>query len=325
MAKLPPVPIEPSMLEVQARPAVRVPSSVSLADPANETVAPDVKLAPLAGAEMTTTASRDFGREIQASPVLYHPPRFTRLAQRRPADLRARREGESKVSDLVQLLPRDEHNVALERNVKPPDWKNPKPDGRYNLVVIGAGTAGLVTAAGAAGLGARVAIIERQLMGGDCLTVGCVPSKGVISAARVARHVRYAGDFGVRVPGNVEVDFSRAMERMRRLRARISVNDSAERFRDLGIDVYLGEGSFVDSNKVRVGDATLEFKKAVIATGARASVPPIPGLDQVEYLTNETVFSLTELPRRLGVIGAGPIGCELAQSFALLGSEVFLQ
>ncbi len=228
------------------------------------------------------------------------------------------------MSDLVQLLPRDEHNVALERNVKPPDWKNPKPDGRYNLVVIGAGTAGLVTAAGAAGLGARVAIIERQLMGGDCLTVGCVPSKGVISAARVARHVRYAGDFGVRVPGNVEVDFSRAMERMRRLRARISVNDSAERFRDLGIDVYLGEGSFVDSNKVRVGDATLEFKKAVIATGARASVPPIPGLDQVEYLTNETVFSLTELPRRLGVIGAGPIGCELAQSFALLGSEVFL-
>jgi len=228
------------------------------------------------------------------------------------------------LAELIQLLPRDEHNQTLESHVKPPGWKNPQPRGRYNLVVIGAGTAGLVTAAGAAGLGARVALIERSLMGGDCLNVGCVPSKGVISAARVARQARYAQDYGVDMPGGFKVDFPRVMERMRRLRARISPADSAARFRDLGIDVYLGQASFIGSNKVQVGDATLEFKKAVIATGARAAAPPVPGLDQVEYLTNESVFSLTELPRRLGVIGAGPIGCELAQSFALLGSDVYL-
>jgi pyruvate/2-oxoglutarate dehydrogenase complex dihydrolipoamide dehydrogenase (E3) component len=225
---------------------------------------------------------------------------------------------------LVQLLPRDEHNLELERNVKPTDWLNPKPQGRYHLVVIGAGTAGLVTAAGAAGLGARVALVERELMGGDCLNVGCVPSKGLISAARVARNAKYAGDFGVDLPGGFEVNFAKVMERMRRLRAKISPADSVARFSELGIDVFLGEASFLDSNHVKVGDTTLEFKKAVIATGARASAPPIPGLDGVDHLTNESVFSLTELPKRLGVIGAGPIGCELAQSFAHFGSDVFL-
>lgn len=228
------------------------------------------------------------------------------------------------MSDLVQLQPKDEHNQELESNVRPPDWANPTSLGRYNLVVIGAGTAGLVAAAGAAGLGAKVALIERSLMGGDCLNVGCVPSKGLISAARISRAVRHAGDFGVRVPDGATVNFAAVMERMRRLRAGISPNDSASRFRDLGVDVFLGEGRFTSSNSIQVGDQTLKFKKAVIATGARAAAPPIPGLDQVDYLTNESVFSLTELPRRLGVIGAGPIGCELAQSFALFGSEVFL-
>jgi pyruvate/2-oxoglutarate dehydrogenase complex dihydrolipoamide dehydrogenase (E3) component len=160
-------------------------------------------------------------------------------------------------------------------------------------------------------------------MGGDCLNVGCVPSKGVISAARVARTVRHAGEFGVDVQGET-VAFARVMERMRRLRARISPADSAQRFRDLGVDVFLGQGAFTGSDTIQVGDRTLRFKKAVIASGARASAPPIPGLDEVKYLTNETLFSLTELPRRLGVIGAGPIGCEMAQAFALLGSEVHL-
>jgi pyruvate/2-oxoglutarate dehydrogenase complex dihydrolipoamide dehydrogenase (E3) component len=168
-----------------------------------------------------------------------------------------------------------------------------------------------------------VALIERGLMGGDCLNVGCVPSKGVISAARVARTVRHAAEFGVDVQGEA-VDFARVMERMRRLRARISPADSAQRFRDLGVDVFLGQGIFTGSDTIQVGDRTLRFKKAVIATGARASAPPIPGLGEVPYLTNETLFSLTELPRRLGVIGAGPIGCEMAQAFALLGSEVHL-
>jgi pyruvate/2-oxoglutarate dehydrogenase complex dihydrolipoamide dehydrogenase (E3) component len=226
--------------------------------------------------------------------------------------------------ELVQLVPRDEHNQQLESNVHPRDWTNPTPSGRYNLVVIGAGTAGLVTAAGAAGLGARVALIERSLMGGDCLNVGCVPSKGVISAARVAATVRQAYKFGVEATSGVNVDFAAAMRRVRRLRARISPNDSAQRFRDLGIDVYFGQGRFLDSSRIDVDGTVLDFKRAVIATGARAAAPPIPGLDAVDYLTNETLFSLTELPRRLGVIGAGPIGCEMAQAFAQFGSEVFL-
>ncbi|MCH7687874.1 MAG: mercuric reductase, partial [Planctomycetes bacterium] len=122
----------------------------------------------------------------------------------------------------------------------------------------------------------------------------------------------------------LKVNFASAMERMRKLRARIRPNDSAARFRDLGIDVYFGQGRFIDSSTIDVEGTKLNFRRAVIATGARAAAPPIPGLDDVEYLTNESVFSLTELPRRFGVIGAGPIGCEMAQSFAQFGSEVFL-
>ncbi|MDV6032848.1 MAG: mercuric reductase [Phycisphaera sp. RhM] len=222
------------------------------------------------------------------------------------------------------LLPRDQHNQQLEANVHPPTWVNPAPETPYHLVVIGAGTAGLVTAAGAAGLGARVALIERDLMGGDCLNVGCVPSKGVISSARIAATVKQASNYGVDVPGGAEVDFAGVMQRMRRLRAGISRNDAADRFRDLGVDVYFGQASFVDSETIDVAGTKLQYKRAVIATGARAAAPPIDGLDQIDYLTNESVFSLTELPRRLGIIGAGPIGCEMAQSFAQLGSEVLL-
>jgi pyruvate/2-oxoglutarate dehydrogenase complex dihydrolipoamide dehydrogenase (E3) component len=232
-------------------------------------------------------------------------------------------------TDFVQLRPYDEHNQALGNNVHPTDWENPVATQPYHLVVIGAGTAGLVTAAGAAGLGARVALIERELMGGDCLNVGCVPSKGVIRAARVAATVRDAAPFGVRVPEGVEMDFGKAMERMRKLRAKISPNDSAQRFKDLGIDVYYGQGAFTDNQSISVtrknGDvSTLDFKKAVIATGARASAPPIPGLETVEYLTNENLFSLTELPKKLAIVGSGPIGSEMAQAFARFGSEVFL-
>ncbi len=228
------------------------------------------------------------------------------------------------MTGINQLQPLDEHNLRLEENVHPRQWTNPTPEGKYNLVVIGAGTAGLVTAAGAAGLGAKVALIERELMGGDCLNVGCVPSKGLIGAARVAATVRDAAEFGVNVPDGVDFDFAKMMGRMRKLRADISPDDSAARFKDLGIDVFFGTGKFVDSETVSVDGTELKFKNAVIATGARAAAPPIPGLDQVDYLTNETVFSLTELPAKLGVIGAGPIGCELAQSFARFGSAVYL-
>lgn len=223
-----------------------------------------------------------------------------------------------------RVLPNDPYDQALLANVHPPDWVNPTPAGRYNLAVIGAGTAGLVTAAGAAGLGARVALIERHLMGGDCLNVGCVPSKCVIRSSRVVGDLMTAEQFGVRVAGG-EVDFPAVMARMRRLRARISANDSVHRFtKEKGIDVYLGDAHFSGADTVAVADRTLRFRRAVITTGARAAEPPIPGLGDVGYLTNETVFALTERPRRLAVIGGGPIGCELAQAFRRLGCEVTL-
>ncbi len=226
------------------------------------------------------------------------------------------------------MLPDDEHNRRLVANVHPADWINPEPTGRYNMVVIGAGTAGLVTAVIAAGVGAKVALVERHLMGGDCLNVGCVPSKGTIRASRAWADVRKAGEFGVSIPPGVKYDFGAAMARMRKLRARISHVDSARRYRGLGVDVYLGTARFTGADTVtvsgRAGDRVLTFAKAAIATGGRAAAPPIPGLKEAGYLTNENVFSLTELPRRLGVIGAGPIGSELAQAFARFGSEVHL-
>ena len=231
---------------------------------------------------------------------------------------------ETATFENVRVLPEDVHNQTLVSNVHPPDWVNPKPAGRYNLVVIGAGTAGLVTAAGAAGIGAKVALVEKHLMGGDCLNVGCVPSKALIRASRAYTDVRDAAEFGVKVPPGARVDFPAVMERMRRLRAQISSNDSAARFRELGVDVFIGEGQFISSDTIQVNDRTLRYKKAVIATGARAATPPIPGLADVEFLTNETIFSLTEVPERLGVIGGGPIGCEMAQAFARFGSRVSL-
>ncbi len=224
-----------------------------------------------------------------------------------------------------RISPRDAHNLALLANVHPPGWKNPSPASRYNLVVIGAGTAGLVTAAGAAGLGARVALVERHLLGGDCLNVGCVPSKCVIRSSRVVGELHRAQGLGIRVPAGVEVDFGAVMERMRRLRARISHHDSTDRFtQQLGVDVFLGEARFTGRDTVDVGGTTLHFARAALCTGARAEAPEISGLADAGFLTNESVFSLTERPRRLAVIGGGPIGCELAQVFRRLGCEVTL-
>jgi pyruvate/2-oxoglutarate dehydrogenase complex dihydrolipoamide dehydrogenase (E3) component len=227
------------------------------------------------------------------------------------------------IDPQLNLQPDDEHNRLLAKNVHPPEWQNPTPDGRYNLVVLGAGTAGLVAAAGAAGMGAKVALIERQLMGGDCLNVGCVPSKAIIRSAHAAHDVRTANRFGIRVTGAVEVDFPAVMERMRRIRTAISPNDSAKRFSEhYGIDIYFGTARFTGRDTVDASGTSLEFVKAVIATGARAVVPPIPGLNEVGFLTNHNVFNLTEQPRRLAVVGGGPIGSELAQTFARLGTEV---
>jgi len=231
---------------------------------------------------------------------------------------------EMTMSQIPEVLPHDVHNEALISNVHPVDWQNPEPASRYNLVIIGAGTAGLVTAAGAAGLGAKVALVERHLLGGDCLNVGCVPSKCIIRSSRVVADIYEANEFGIRVPEGVEVDFPVVMERMRELRAQISAHDSARRFKDLGVDVFLGEGRFSGPDTVEVGGKTLRFKKAVIATGTKPVHPAIDGIAEAGFLTNETVFSLTKRPRRLAVIGGGPIGCELAQAFRRLGSEVIL-
>lgn len=222
------------------------------------------------------------------------------------------------------LEPLDHHNQRLRDSVHPADYVPPKPASKYNLVVIGGGTAGLVAAAGAAGMGARVALVERHLMGGDCLNMGCVPSKALLSAAHAIGSTRASLKYGVQIPNGFSVDFPGIMERMRRLRADISPHDSVQRFTELGIDVFLGEGRFVDEQTVEVEGHRLRFHRAVIATGARAANPGIPGLDQVPHLTHETLFSLTEIPWRFGVIGAGPVGVEMAQAFALFGSRTTL-
>lgn len=226
----------------------------------------------------------------------------------------------------VTVLPMDEYNQRLVSQVHPPDWLNPDPQPVYDLVVIGAGTAGLVVAAGAAGLGLglKVALIEKHLMGGDCLNVGCVPSKCVIRSSRVVAEMRDADRFGIKTPAQIDIDFAAVMARMRRLRADISPNDSAQRLQKLGVDVFLGTGQFTGNGTIDVDNKRLRYKKAVIATGARAAQPEIPGLAEAGYLTNETVFSLTDRPARLAVIGGGPIGSELAQSFQRLGCQVTL-
>jgi len=220
------------------------------------------------------------------------------------------------------MLVDDAHDKQLIDNCHPARWVNPTPARKYDLVVVGAGTAGLVSAAGAAGLGAKVALIERNLMGGDCLNVGCVPSKGIIRAARAAHDARSGAEFGIQFTAPPNIGFAAAMERMRRLRAGISHHDSVERFSKLGVDVVIGAGHFVGPSALEVDGRRVGFDRAVIATGARAAELAVPGLAEAGYYTNETIFTLTELPARLVVIGAGPIGCELAQSFQRFDSRV---
>jgi pyruvate/2-oxoglutarate dehydrogenase complex dihydrolipoamide dehydrogenase (E3) component len=226
------------------------------------------------------------------------------------------------MSDAPLLRPLDAHNLRHLAQVHPADHVNPTPRDRYHLVVLGAGTGGLVAAAASAGLGAKVALVERHLMGGDCLNVGCVPSKAIIRAARAWDDARRgAARFGAPAAAG-DGDFAAVMERMRRLRADLGPVDGVPRFRSLGVDVFLGEGRFAGPDVVEVGGARLRFRRAVIATGARAAMPAIPGLAEAAPYTNESIFNLTERPRRLVVLGAGPIGCELAQAFARLGCEV---
>jgi len=198
-----------------------------------------------------------------------------------------------------------------------------KGEGIYNVVVIGAGTAGLVTAAGTAGLGGRVALVERHRMGGDCLNYGCVPSKALIKSSRVAALMRRADLYGLD-PVRPAVDYGRVARRVKSLRTRIEPHDSVERFEGLGVDVFLGEATLESPRAVRAGDAVLKTRHIVLATGSRAAVPDIPGLKEAGYETNETIFERESAPGRLLVLGGGPIGCELAQAMARLGARVTL-
>ncbi|MCC5868465.1 MAG: FAD-dependent oxidoreductase [Gammaproteobacteria bacterium] len=201
--------------------------------------------------------------------------------------------------------PGADHDVLWRQLVAPADYVNPEPAPRYNLVVIGAGPGGLVTAIAAAGLGAKVALVERHAMGGDCLNVGCVPSKALLEITQRAG-----------------VSFDEAFAWLREVRAGIAAHDSVDRYTQAGVDVFLGEAGFTARDAVAVAGVTLHARRFVIATGARAAVPPIPGLADCEPLTNETLFDLTERPRRFAILGAGAIGCEMAQVFARLGTEV---
>lgn len=222
------------------------------------------------------------------------------------------------------LQPWDSHNQRLVGQVRPAGWANPTPAGRYNLVVLGGGTAGLVAAAGAVGLGAKVALVEKHFLGGDCLNTGCVPSKALLKASRAAHHVRIVHKHGIRNVAAASIDFGAVMERVRQLRADLSPHDSARRFSELGVEVFFGAGRFASADTLEVEGQTLAFATAVIATGARPAIPNIPGLSNAPYLTSENLFNLTELPRRLTILGAGPVGCEMAQAFARLGADVTL-
>ncbi|MEO8277649.1 MAG: mercuric reductase [Thermoanaerobaculia bacterium] len=227
------------------------------------------------------------------------------------------------MSDAPLVLPLDGHNQRLVDNLHPASWTQPEPAPVYHLVVLGGGAAGLSAAMRAAALGARVAVVERHLLGGCSLNSGCIPSKALLRAARVVSAARHAADFGGR--GTAEAsDFGAAMDRVRRVRAEVSAARSAWRLRDLGIDVFLGEGRFTGSDALSVADRTLRFRRALVATGTRPSAPDLEGLADIGYLTSDNVFSLTDLPRRLAIVGGGPLGCELAQSFARFGSQVTL-
>ena len=218
------------------------------------------------------------------------------------------------------LNPPDEHNRKLRDNVHPSDWPTKPSSEIYDMVAIGAGTAGLVSSGGAAMLGARSALIERHNMGGDCLVTGCVPSKTLIKSAHVAHQARHAHEFGVNV-GEVKVDFTAVMERLRRVRADMAHHDGAKKLDDMGVDVLFGTAKFTGPNTLDLDGTEVRFRRAMICTGGRPFVPGIPGLRE-NCMTSESFFEQTELPARLLVLGGGPIGCELAQSMQRLGSQV---
>ncbi len=196
-----------------------------------------------------------------------------------------------------------------------------KPE--YDLCIIGGGAAGLVTAAGAAALGAKVILIEKNKLGGDCLYYGCVPSKTLIHSASVAHEIRHANRFGL-IAHHEAIDQNRVMHRVAEVIKHIEPNDSPERFRSLGVEVVFGEASFSSSTSLKLADRTITARNFVLATGSRPAIPNLAGIDNVPYFTNETIFENRQNISHLIVLGAGPVGCEMAQSFMRLGVKVTL-
>lgn len=215
-------------------------------------------------------------------------------------------EAQAKV--VVEEYPGSQFDQISADLLAPQDYTNPTPDGRYHLVVIGAGPAGLITAIGAAGLGAKVALVERHRMGGDCLNVGCVPSKALLEYTKTHK----------------DAQFSDAFAWLREVRAGIAPHDSVARYNEMGVEVHIGAAKLTATGDVEVDGVVLPARKVAICTGAQAAIPPIPGLIESNPLTNETVFDLTEQPQSIGILGAGAIGCELATVFARLGTQVHL-
>ena len=192
----------------------------------------------------------------------------------------------------------------------------------HDLIAVGGGTAGLVSAAGAAYLGVRPALVERAALGGDCLWTGCVPSKALLASARLAHAMRNAESLGLKGAAPTQV-FCSVMERMRQARERVAHHDDPERFRKMGVHVHFGTARFIGADTLDVeGVGTLKSKRIIVATGARPAIPPIPGLEEAGYQTHETIFDLERHPARVGILGGGPIGLEFSQVFGRLGSEV---
>ncbi|MGK5595301.1 MAG: mercuric reductase [Parachlamydiaceae bacterium] len=212
----------------------------------------------------------------------------------------------------------------FKQDIFPIDWDNPSSDQVYDLAIVGGGPGGMTAATLASSMGARVALIEKAHLGGECLSYGCIPSKALLGASRAVETIKRAHQFGVRMPSAWEIDFPEIMKRVYRLQATISPHDSAEHFKRLGVDVFLGEGKFKNTHEIQIQGVGIRYKKALIITGTQPIIPQIPGLEAISYFTNQNIFTLAQLPATLGVIGGGPIACELAQAFQRFGSKVIL-
>ncbi len=217
-----------------------------------------------------------------------------------------------------------EFQRQLNEQVFPPNWVNPEAKGEYDLLVIGGGPGGMTAAITAQSLGARTALVEKEHLGGECFNYGCIPSKAFLHSSRLAKRVKEASEYGVEVSQGWKVEFKKVIQRVHALQLFLAPNDSVTRLKNLGLDLFLGEGRFTGRREVEVAGQKIRFKKAIISTGTQPIPLNVPGIGFSDYLTNQNVFNLSELPRRLAVFGAGPIGCELSQAFLHLGSEVYL-